>query len=97
MELEVMGPKQNNDERDMARLGKSPVLKVKGELFPHAIRLILILTTLVAEFRLHVNSGLQLHDSHHLGGLFNVRHYCNTPSETVALIQPRVFDQGFAK
>ena len=33
MELEALGAKENNDDRDMARLGKSPVLKVEHHCF----------------------------------------------------------------
>ena len=33
MDLEAMEAKENNDDRDMARLGKSPVLKVESPLF----------------------------------------------------------------
>ena len=33
MELEVIEAKENNDDRDLARLGKSPVLKVRCPLF----------------------------------------------------------------
>ena len=32
MELEVLEAKENNDDRDLARLGKSPVLKVRYPL-----------------------------------------------------------------
>ena len=45
MELEAMEAKENNDDRDMARLGKSPVLKVQRPLFPQVILLELILIT----------------------------------------------------
>ena len=45
MELEAMEAKENNDDRDMARLGKSPVLKVKRSLFPQVMLLELILIT----------------------------------------------------
>lgn len=43
MELQVMESKENNDDRDMARLGKSPVLKVKRPLSPQAILFVLLL------------------------------------------------------
>ena len=43
MELEAMGAKENNDDRDMARLGKSPVLKVERPLVPQVILLSMIL------------------------------------------------------
>ena len=43
MELEAMGAKENNDDRDMARLGKSPVLKVRRPLLPQVILLRMIL------------------------------------------------------
>lgn len=37
MELEAMEAKKDNDDRDMARLGKSPVLKVERRSFPQTI------------------------------------------------------------
>jgi hypothetical protein len=33
------------------------------------------LTQFLAEFWLHVNFGFQLHDTHHMGGLLDVRFF----------------------
>ena len=74
IELRTMDTKQNNDDDDMARLGKNPVLKVWSLASFHLSR-ILVLTLVVAEFWVHVHIGLQLHGRHHMGSFFDVRNY----------------------
>ena len=73
VELSGLESKQNNDDSDLARLGKNPVLKVWrptcfGKYSHH-----ILLINITAKFWLHVHFGLQLHGTYYLGRLSNVR------------------------
>jgi hypothetical protein len=78
---------EQRDESALTRLGKRPVLKVsthfasrdtKGDKWTLClcwfVRFLshINLTQFPAEFWLHVNFGLQLHDTHHMGGHLDV-------------------------
>lgn len=75
VELGGMKVKQNNDDKDMAGMGKNPALKVWRPIYflPQPILVLLLLITVTAQFWLHVNFGLQLHGRHHLRRLSDVR------------------------
>lgn len=56
----------DRDEADLARLGKKPVLKVSPAPDPRTS--MKTNTWIAAQIWVHVATGLQLYDSHHLGG-----------------------------
>ena len=94
IELNNIGSKQKSDENDMARLGKTPVLKA----LITSICLSSALTFLAAEFRIHVNSGLQLYGTYHMGRAFDVRLHVNYHVATASTLTfSRTFSQGLAK
>ena len=70
VELSGLDSKQNNDDSDLARLGKNPVLKVWR---PRETTRYILLMEMTAKFWLHVHFGLQLHGTYYLGRLSNVR------------------------
>jgi hypothetical protein len=79
VELRAMDAKQNNDDEDMARLGKNPVLKVwsLASFFPLRI---LMLTLVAAQFWVHVHIGLQLYGRYHMGSFLDVRNLSKASS-----------------
>lgn len=94
IELSNIGTKQKSDDHDMARLGKTPVLKA----LITSNCLSSILTVPAAEFRIHVNSGLQLYGTHHVGRAFDVRLHVNHHVATASTLTfSRTFSQGLAK
>ena len=75
VELGGMEAKQNSDDIDLARLGKNPVLKVwrpNMSILPKYFYILLLIQR-TAKFWLHVHFGLQLHGTHHLGRVSDVR------------------------
>ena len=68
IELENLSS-DGGDDRDIIRLGKKPVLKVRTMV---ARCLAPTDQTTVAQLWLHVHIGLQLHSLDHLGGLLGV-------------------------